>query len=123
MTPSNSVRPLWPLLSAAGAFAAVSIAVLWPLRAVAQPCIAIYPAPPACGSTEHHVAALVGIALIVALFAAIIVVRFTMPDPRLVIIVLLAAMGAILVVTIAVVSISQSGVWNPPIPIDPLIME
>lgn len=123
MTPTHPIARLWPLLMAAAGLAVVSIAVLWPLRTVAQPCIAIYPAPPGCGATEHHWAALFGIALIIALLAAIVVARFTMQDPRVTIIVLLASMGAILLGVLAVIAITQSGMWNTPIPIDPLILE
>ncbi len=122
MTP-NSVRPLWPLLAAAGALALVGIAVLWPLRTLEQVCIAIYPAPPGCGATQHHWAALVGIGLVVALFAAIVVVRFTMHDPLVTMVILLGVMAVIIVAALAVVAVSQSGMWNTPIPIDPLILE
>jgi hypothetical protein len=121
MTASVSVRPTWPLLVAAGAITILSIAVLWPLRGVEQVCIAIYPAPPGCGAAEHHWAALVGIGLTVALLAAIFIANFTMREPRVTMIVLLAAMIAVIVIAAAVVAISQSGTWSGPIPIDPLV--
>jgi hypothetical protein len=123
MTPSESARPSWPLLIAAAAMTVVSIAVLWPLRGVEQVCIAIYPAPPGCAAAEHHWAALVGIGIIVSLLAAIFVVAFTMHKPLVTIIVLLASMGVVLVVAVAVVAITQSAPWDLPIPIDPLLGE
>lgn len=110
---------LWLVLAAV--LTVVSIGVLWPLQYVGQLCPAIYPAPPGCFADEPRWVPLVGIGLIVAALAAAVIVYFTMPAPRTVLVILCGAMLVILLLAAAVVALSQTGMWDPyqpPIVID-----
>ncbi len=102
---------LWLLI--AGALTLVSIGVLWPLQFVGQICPMIYPAPPGCFAEEPRWVPFVAIGLIVAAFAAAVVVYFTVSAPRTVLVLLSGGILAILLVGSAVVALSQTGVWDP----------
>lgn len=115
-----SARPrLW--LAIAAVVAVVSIAILWPLQQVGQVCVLIYPAPPGCGAEEPRWVPLVAIGLIVALFAAQVVLYFTAPRPRTLIIVLTGVMILVLGLAAAAVGLSQTGIWDAPQP--PVMLE
>ena len=103
------------------ALALVGIAVLWPLQYVGQVCVMIYPAPPGCGAPQPAVAALGGIALLIALLAAEVVFFVTAARPRVPLILLSAGMVAVVALAAAIVALSQTGIWDPyqgPIMID-----
>lgn len=123
MTTTIAAQPKSPWLVGASALALLAIAILWPVQTAAQPCIAIYPAPPGCGSAGSPWFAYVAIGLIVALLAAIFIAAFTMASPRVTMMILIATIGAVLIVGFAASAMAQSGVWDAPIPIDPLILE
>ena len=107
-----STRPI-PWLVAGIVLAAVGIAILWPLQQVGQVCVMIYPAPPGCGAAEPRWAPLVGIGLLVALLAAQVVAFATAARPRTPLILLSAGMVVVVALTIAVVGLSQTGIWDP----------
>ena len=107
-----STRPI-PWLVAGIVLAAVGIAILWPLQQVGQVCVMIYPAPPGCGAAEPRWVPLVGIGLLVALLAAQVVAFATAARPRTPLILLSAGMVAVVALTIAVVGLSQTGIWDP----------
>jgi hypothetical protein len=109
-TPLRRPR-LW--LATGGILALLGIAILWPLQQVGQVCILIYPAPPGCGAQEPRWVPLVGIGLVIAAFAAIVVVYFTVPRPRTVIIILAGAIVVIVALAAAIVGLSQLGIWDP----------
>jgi hypothetical protein len=109
-TPISRPR-LWLVIAAV--LSVVSIAVLWPLQAVGQVCIMIYPAPPGCGADEPRWVPLVGIGLIIAALATAVIVYFTVPAPRTILVVLCAVMLAILLIAAAIVALSQTGIWDP----------
>lgn len=115
MTDTTPTRRPWHWLVIAGVAAVVGIAVLWPLRTVGQVCILIYPPPPGCGSPVPQITAIGGIALIVALLTAIAVVWFIIPAPRTTIIALTVGIVAVTVLAAALVAISQTGIWDPPV--------
>jgi len=105
-------RPrLWLILAAA--LTVLSIGVLWPLQQVGQVCIMIYPAPPGCGAEEPRWVPLVAIGIIVAALAAAVIVYFTVPAPRTLLVVLCAVMLVVLVLACAIVALSQTGIWDP----------
>ena len=109
-TPSSRPR-LW--LGVGIALTALGIAVLWPLQQVGQVCIMIYPAPPGCGADEPRWVPLVGIALIIALLAAQVVLFFTHTSPRTALILLSAGIVVVVVLASAIVGLSQTGIWDP----------
>ena len=109
-TPSTRPR-LW--LALGGVAALVGIAVLWPLRTVGEVCVMIYPAPPGCGADEPRWVPLVAIGLVIALFAAQVVVYFTAPRPRLPLILLSAGIVAVVLLGAGVVALSQTGIGDP----------
>lgn len=109
-TPSRRPR-LW--LAVGAALAVVGIGALWPLRSVGQVCVLIYPAPPGCGAPQPAIAVFVGIGLIIALFAAQVVLFATHSRPRIALIVLSASIIVVVVLAAAVVAISQTGIWDP----------
>lgn len=113
MTTSAPVRTHRLLLTLGAVLAVISIAVLWPLQQVGQICIMIYPAPPGCGADEPRWVPLVAIGLIVAAFAAMVVVYFTVSAPRTWLIVLCAVIVALALLAVAIVGISQTGIWDP----------
>ena len=109
-TPSTRPR-LWLALGAA--LTILGIAVLWPLQQVGQVCIMIYPAPPGCGADEPRWVPLVGIGLVIALLAAQVVVYFTVPRPRLPLILLSGGIVVVVLLAAAIVALSQTGIWDP----------
>ena len=109
-TPSTRPR-LWIALGSV--LAVVGIAVLWPLQQVGQVCILIYPAPPECGAEEPRWVPLVAIGLVIALLAAQVVLYFTVPRPRVPLILLSSAIVVVVLVAVAVVALSQTGIWDP----------
>ena len=115
--PSPARARLW--LAIGGGLAALSIALLWPLREVGQVCIAIYPPPPGCGSPVPSVAVTTGIALIVALVAAMVVVTLTAPSRWPIVVAGAALIVAVAVTVAALVMLSQTGIWDAPLPVEP----
>jgi hypothetical protein len=119
-TPSPS-RPRW-WLALGGALGIFGIAALWPLRELGQVCIMIYPTPPGCGSAAPQVAVYTGIALIIGLVSAMVVLYATQTKPRTAIILLSAGVVLVVAVSIAVVALSQTGLWYAPQPYPPVIV-
>ncbi|MEQ1735858.1 MAG: hypothetical protein ABL886_05605 [Rhodoglobus sp.] len=113
---SSSRRPTaW--LAIGATLAAIGIGVLWPLREVGRVCVAIYPPPPGCGAEEPLWAPLVGIAAVLALFCAMVVLYATRPAPRTALTLLAAGMVIVVVLVAAIVGLSQTGIWDPPYPL------
>jgi hypothetical protein len=104
-------------LAAAAVLSVIAIGVLWPLQQVGQVCILIYPAPPGCGATEPRWVPFVAIGFVIALLAAAVIVYFTTPNPRVLVIVFAAAIVAVTLIAAAVVGLSQTGIWDPPQPL------
>lgn len=105
-------RPtIWLIIGAA--LAVISIAVLWPLQFVGQVCILIYPAPPGCGAPQPQVASFVGIGIVIALFAAQVVFFVTVARSRIPLIALAAGMILVVGLALAIVALSQTGIWDP----------
>lgn len=115
-TPSTRPR-LWLALGAV--LSVVGIALLWPLQHVGQVCVMIYPAPPGCGAEEPRWVPLVGIGLVIALLAAQVVFYATAPRPRTALILLSAGIMVVVGLAVAVVALSQTGIWDP---FQPLVM-
>lgn len=109
-TPISKPR-LWLVLAAV--LTAFSMGVLWNLKDVGQVCILIYPAPPGCGAEEPRWVPFVAMGLIVAALAAAVIVYFTVPRPRTILILLTAAILVILALAAAIVWLSQTGIWDP----------
>ena len=109
-TPVRRPR-LWLLIG--GVLAVLSIALLWPLQHAGEVCALIYPAPPGCGAPEPRMAVYAAIAVIVAVFAAMVVVSFTVRNPRLPLVILTGVILVVAVLAWCVVGLSQSGVWDP----------
>lgn len=116
-TPSSRPR-LWLALGALVSI--VGVAVLWPLQTVGQVCVLIYPAPPGCGAEEPRWVPLVAIGIVIALLAAQVVVYFTAPRPRTPLILLSAGVVVVVVLAVAVVALSQTGIWDPYQPLVPI---
>ena len=119
-TPAPS-RPHW-WLALGVALGIVGIAALWPLRELGQVCIEIYPAPPGCGSAVPQVAVYISIALVIALVSAMVVLYVTQTKPRTAIILLGAGIVLAVLMSIAVVGLSQTGVWDAPQPYPPVMV-
>ncbi|CAN5262955.1 hypothetical protein BH11ACT4_BH11ACT4_13930 [soil metagenome] len=113
---NTPVRRPWLWLAIGGALAVLSIAVLWPLQHVGEICVLIYPAPPGCGAPEPRIAVFTGVALIVALFAAMVTVSLTVRRPVLPLVLLAAAIVLVAAIALGVVALAQAGVWDPPRP-------
>jgi hypothetical protein len=82
----------------------------------------IYPTPPGCGSAAPQVAVCTGIALIIGLVSAMVVLYATQTKPRTAIILLSAGVVLVVAVSIAVVALSQTGLWYAPQPYPPVIV-
>ena len=113
-TPSSRPR-LW--LTIGAVLAVVGVAVLWPLQQVGQICVMIYPAPPGCGAEEPRWVPLVGIGLVIALLAAQVVVYFSVARSRTPLILLSAGIVVVVALAAAVVALSQTGIWDPYLPL------
>ena len=113
--PAEGLPPARPRLwlALAALLSVVSIAVLWPMQYVGQVCVLIYPAPPGCGAEEPRWAPFVGIGLVIALLATAVVIYFTVPAPRTPLILVCGAIVVVLALAAAVVSLSQTGIWDP----------
>lgn len=112
---TTTTKPrIW--LAAVALLSVIAIGVIWPLQYVGQVCILIYPAPPGCGATEPRWVPFVAIGLVIALLCATLIVYFTKPDSRTLVIVCGAAIVAVTLIALAIVGISQTGVWDPPQP-------
>jgi hypothetical protein len=110
--PAPLRRPrLW--LATGAVLAVLGIAILWPLQQVGQVCTLIYPAPPGCGAQEPRWVPLLGIGLVIAAFAAMVVIYFTVPRPRTVLIILGGGIVVIVALAAAIVWLSQTGIWDP----------
>lgn len=114
VTTTTTKPRIW--LAAAAVLSVIAIAVIWPLQYVGQVCVLIYPAPPGCGATEPRWVPFVAIGLVIALLCAAVIVYFTTNDPRVLVIVCVAGIIAVTLLALAVVGISQTGVWDPPQP-------
>jgi hypothetical protein len=110
----NTADRLW--LAGASLLAALSIAVLWPLRETSQPCPAIYPVPDWCAGTTTNTGVLVSIGLTLALLSAIFVTYFTAAKPRLPIVILTAAIATVSIICLLLVAVQP--IYGGPILID-----
>jgi len=109
-TPVRRPR-LWLVIGAA--LAVIGIAVLWPLQQATRVCILIYPAPPGCGSADPRWMPQLGIAVILALFAAMVAVYLLVRQPRRILVILSAVILLVTLVSAAGFGISQAGFWDP----------
>lgn len=100
-------------LAIAGVLSVLSIAILWPLQYTGQVCVLIYPAPPGCGAEEPRWVPFVAIGLVIALLAAVVILFFTAPNSRTAIILLTAGIVVVVAAGLAVVGLSQTGIWDP----------
>jgi peptidoglycan/LPS O-acetylase OafA/YrhL len=110
-TPVRRPQRLWLLIG--GVVAALGIALLWPLQNAGEICAMIYPAPPGCGAPEPKVATFTAIALIIAAFAAMVVVSFTALRPRLPLMVLTGVIVGVALLAAGIIALSQTGIWDP----------
>jgi hypothetical protein len=107
------VRRPWPWLLLGGVFSVLAVALLWPLQHAGEICALIYPAPPGCGAPEPKIAVFTAIALVIAAFAAMVVVFLIARRPRLPLIVLTGAIVVVALLAAAIVGLSQTGIWDP----------
>ncbi|WP_167140706.1 hypothetical protein [Diaminobutyricimonas sp. TR449] len=111
---TTSSGRIWLVIG--GILAVISLGFLWQMREIGQACPFIEPAPPGCGDGRLTSAPLIGIAIIVLLYAAMVVVRFTVERLR----VRLAVM-AILTALIPITFVICGGIvilaQQPPIPL------
>lgn len=112
-TNRTPVRRPWPWLLLGGVLAVLSIALLWPLQYVGEICALVYPAPPGCGAPEPTVAVYAGIALVIATFAAMVVVFLTVRRPVLPLVILAGVIVLVALLAGSVVGLSQTGIWDP----------
>lgn len=115
MTTDSPVRrqKLW--LGLTSVITLVAIGALWQLhsRSQAEVCIMIYPAPPGCGAPQAPWIPFLAIGLIIAAFAAAVVVYFTVARSRLAIILLSAGIVLIALAAFGLDAVLQSGVFTP----------
>lgn len=84
MTDSDSPRPRWVWLLAAGVVTAVSLVAIERAAGLALVCPAIAPAPASCFSASRDVVAVVAVAVVVVLFAATVVAALVPRGARVV---------------------------------------
>lgn len=111
ITPVRRPR-LW--LGIGGVLTVIGIGVLWPLREATRVCILVYPGPPGCGASDPQWMPILGIALVLASFAALVTVYLLSPRPRTALIVLCAVIVAVTVLSALFAGLSNAGVFAPP---------
>ncbi|MDP3207664.1 MAG: hypothetical protein Q8M65_00815, partial [Rhodoglobus sp.] len=76
-----------------------------------------------CGAEEPLWVPLAGIAAVVGLFCAMVVLYATQPAPRTALILLAAGIVVAVALAAAVVGLSQTGIWDGPQPYPPFIVD
>lgn len=103
----------WIWLVIAGVLSAVSIAWLWSMTGP-RVCILIYPAPPGCATVIPDWLPFVSIALVAALFIAMIVLYvIRTPPPARMLVAFTIAIAVITLLTALVMLLAGLGVFDP----------
>jgi hypothetical protein len=111
-SPGAAPKP-WIWLVIAGVLSAVSIAWLWSMTAP-RVCILIYPAPPGCTTVIPNWLPFISIALVAALFIAMIVLYLVRrPAPARWLVLLTIVIAVITLLTALVMLLAGLGVFDP----------
>ena len=96
-----AARPLWRWTAPAAAITVVSIWLTWAAQGLPTICPAMLPAPPSCAADARFVPAVLGSAVLVVLFAALlvtgVVIRTGHRDRNLRIFLILVVIAAVVV--------------------------
>lgn len=112
VSPVGTPKP-WVWLVIAGVLSVVSAAWLWSMTGP-RVCILIYPAPPGCATLVPNWLPFVSIAIIAALFIAMIVLYVTRrPSPARLLIGITIAIAVITLLTALVMLLAGLGVFDP----------
>ena len=119
-SPVPTPKP-WVWLVIAGVLSIVSVAWLWSMTGP-RVCILIYPAPPGCATMVPNWLPFISIALIAALFIAMIVLYLTRrPSPARLLIGITIAIAVITLLTALIMLLAGLGVFDsyqPPVIVD-----
>ena len=119
-SPVPTPKP-WVWLVIAGVLSIVSVAWLWSMTGP-RVCILIYPAPPGCATMVPNWLPFISIALIAALFIAMIVLYLTRrPSPGRLLIGITIAIAVITLLTALIMLLAGLGVFDsyqPPVIVD-----
>lgn len=111
-SPTTPAKP-WIWLVIAGVLSVVSIAWLWSMTGP-RICILIYPAPPGCTTVIPNWLPFVSIAIIAALFVAMIVVYLVRkPTPTRLLVVLTIVIAVVTLLTALVMLLAGLGLFDP----------
>jgi hypothetical protein len=116
---TTSTGRIWLVMG--GILAVICLGFLWQMREIGRACPLIEPAPPGCLDGRLVSAPMIGIAIIVALYAAMVVVRFTVERRRVrlaVMAILTALIPVVFVICGAIVILAQQA--PIPMPVEPL---
>ncbi len=111
---SSSTTPKpWIWLVIAGVLSVVSIAWLWSMTGP-RVCILIYPAPPGCTTVIPNWLPFISIAIIAALFIAMVVLYLVRkPAPTRLLVVLTIVIAALALLTALIMLLAGLGVFDP----------
>lgn len=114
-TRATAPKP-WIWLVIGAVLTAVSIAWLWSMTAP-RICIMIYPAPPGCATVIPNWFPFIGIAVIAALFVAMVVLYLVRkPAPQRLLVVLTIVMASVALLTALIMLLAGIGVFDAPQP-------
>jgi hypothetical protein len=116
---TTSTGRIWLVIG--GILTVICLGFLWQMREIGRACPFIEPAPPGCLDGRLTSAPIIGIAIIVLLYAAMVVVRFTVERLRVrlaVMAILTALIPIIFVICGGIVILAQQ---TPiPLPVEPM---
>jgi hypothetical protein len=115
MTDEKTPAPAkpWIWLVIAGVLTAVSVVWLWSMTGP-RICILIYPAPPGCTTVIPNWLPFISIAVIAAVFIAMVVVYLVRkPAPRQVLVAFTIVIAVITLVTALIMLLAGLGVFDP----------
>jgi len=117
-SPTAPPKP-WIWLVIAGVLSVVSIAWLWSMTGP-RVCILIYPAPPGCATVIPNWLPFIGIAIIAALFIAMVVLYLVRkPAPARLLTLLTIVIAVVTLLTALIMLLAGLGTFDAPQPLDP----